>query len=159
MRSIGGALAAVMLAGCTVMQDAPRRLGSCGIALAVFVAHPRDARYEYFRIDDGVLHYGGGSDALLMKTSWSAPMTREQCDRVLELSRAAGWCDLEAKSRDGESDAAMASVAVAWEGGRVQFRRPASEATAAAVIAYLDRLARARLEKYLDRLPEAGLQR
>ncbi len=150
---------ASLLVGCTVLPDAPRRLGTCGIAMAIWMTHPTDARYEYFRIDDGKLHYGGGRDALMLKTSWSTPLTAEQCAAVRELVLKAGWLSPEMSSSETEKNEATASVAIAWDEGRCQFRLAGGAPSVVAVVEYLEVIARTRFKPSIDRLPEAGPQK
>lgn len=148
------------IAGCNVLPNAPRDLGNCGIALEIWLRHPNESRYEFVRIDRGQFAYSAGRQALLMQTSWQTDLSTEQCARILEIVRSAGWLNLTVKPEEPADGESRADIAVAWEGGgATQFVIAGGDGKVSELMAYFKPITDARFQRLIDRLPEAGLQK
>lgn len=149
----------IALTGCNVLPNAPRDLGECGIALAIWLRHPDQGKYEYFRVDAGEFGYGAGPTALALKTSWTTDLSREQCAELLALARAGGWLEADHPKVEIDRGGLHADIAVAWDADAIQFTLEGDSPALKSVVALLRTITQQRFERFINKLPESGKQR
>jgi len=146
-----------VIGGCRALPDAPTDMGTCGVALAVWVRDVTHARYMYYTVEDGELAVGGGVDGLNRSTRWRMALDAGQCARIAAIVRDSRWA--ERPPAPPEASAVRVDVSYRTEDGRGELVTSDAEPGVGQLIAALDELASRRFEPALDRLPEAGPQK
>ncbi|MSQ89818.1 MAG: hypothetical protein EXS01_00270 [Phycisphaerales bacterium] len=152
-------LALAMLCGsCNTLPTHMGKPGACEIALVIWLRAPMTAQYQYFTVEDGTFAYGGGRDALNLKTSWQTDLSPQQCAVIVKFAEEGGWLAENPPAGGCEKGAPCADIAVSGTSVRQQFVLPGENPTVVAVTDYLVKIADVRFQQVLDRLPEAGEQ-
>lgn len=143
--------------GCRAMPDAPTTMGTCGIAMAVWVRDVAHAKYLYYTVEDGELAVGGGIDAINRITRWRMALDPAQCAQLAALVRDSGW----SQGTPVPPDRTEVRVDVAYRlpDARGELVTSDAEPGVSQLLAALATLAERRFEPALDRLPEAGPQK
>lgn len=156
------ATAAALLSGCASAPLAPpHEAGSPtdGLGLELWFARIPTVQYQYFVVKaDGTLEFGGGMAALNRQTEWKGKLTAEEGKTVRTLIDEAGWLTAESPNKkDGETP--LAEIALMADGKSREVTISGANPQVQAVVDALQQVANQRLERYMRRLPDAGLQR
>lgn len=142
--------------GCRALPDAPRGMGTCGIAMAVWMRDVAHARYLYYTVEGGELAVGGGVDALNRSTRWRTALTAEQCELLSGIVRDSGW--LHAKPEPPDSSAVRVDVSFVIPQGEGELVTSDAEPGMSRLLATLADMTAGRFDRALDKLPEAGMR-
>lgn len=147
---------AVSVHACRALPDAPKDMGPCGVAMAVWMRDVAHARYLYYTVEDGELAVGGGVDALNRSTRWRTALTQEQCEMLAGILRDSGW--LHAVAVPPDSSSVRVDVSFVLPQGAAELVTSDAEPGMARLLATLSDLTARRFDRALDKLPEAGPQ-
>ena len=155
----------VVLAGVPGCDTAPIKVpedpGSAtgGLGLRLWYARPATRQYEYFTVDpDGTLGYGGGMKGFNREVDWRGPLTKDEATRLREVVDAAHWLDAEKPGREG-AESTVAEVSVRAGGAERSFTINGPDDAVARTVELLSKAAQRRFDRYMQRLPDAGVQR
>ena len=127
-----------------------------GLSFELLYRGPEQA-VAYYTLDErGVLAFGGGMDAYMHRTRWKGELTPEDVEELELLIRKNQWFEAEPTSI-GEPPPTYELKLRGPQGAhdyRVRGRSPAIDP----VLDLLDKIARRRFDKYLDRFPQPGAQ-
>lgn len=102
--------------------------------------------------------FGGGADAVNQRISWMGTLTDEQYAELQDLLQRHGWF-AGTVSSTGEPPERITRVRLQWPGGSRRFKVTGDSTDIEPIRELLDAVARQRLHRDLNRLPEAGEQR
>ncbi len=152
------AVVASMIAGCAGNPpsfDRSHVVFADGFYLELLTLGP-DRYATLYRVNGARrLGFGGGADALNRRISWVGAITDEHYAELQGLLERHGWF-AGTVSTQGESAQRITRVQVRWPGGSRRFKLKGDSADIEPVRDLLDGVARQRLLRDLDRLPEAG---
>jgi hypothetical protein len=132
-------------------------MGTCGIAMAVWVRDAAHAKYLYYTVEDGELAVGGGVDAINRITRWRMALDESQCAQLAAIVRDSAW-DPSSVLPPDRTDVRV-DIAYRLPGARGELATSDAEVGVSQLIAALAALSERRFEPALDRLPEAGPQK
>jgi len=149
----------IVAGGCGALGGTDRAASPTrGVSMSLDIRKPDQQIYELFRVTDaGRMEYGGGMRAFNGSTSWSTELSRAEIDEFLSLLAASGWCD--SRPEDDDASSIRCRIEVVCEGGRHSFTVRGEPESVVRMRAFLDPIARRRLDPELDRLPEASERR
>ncbi len=152
------AVIAAMTAGCAgkaPVRDRPQVVFAEGFHLEMWTLGP-DRYATLYRVNGARrLGFGGGVDALNRRISWVGTLTDEQYAELQGLLERHGWFAGTVSTR-GEPAERVTRVQLRWPGGSRRFKLEGDGADVQPVRDLLDGVAKQRLSRDLDRLPEAG---
>lgn len=123
-----------------------------GVELSLQVLRTGVQQYELFRVTHrGEIEYGGGMRAFNGTTGWTGHLTAEQIGEFLTLLDSTGWCEHEPP--DDREDLTRVRIEVRCHQGRHTWNVRGESEGVKRMVAFLDPIARRRLEPELDRLP------
>lgn len=150
-------LVAPLVGACATASwvETPKPTAACAAAIDFWWAEPSQARFEYFRIEGGVLAWGGGRDAFDRRTSWAMPLSTQACTALADEVERVPWAALEAEQASVTEERAF--IVIVASGATVHRAKiQADRAGIAPLKTLLDRLAAERLDATLEELPGAG---
>jgi len=152
------AVVAALTAGCAGKSpglDGPRVVFAEDFYLELSTRGP-DGYATLYRVNGARrLGFGGGTDALNRRISWVGAITDEQYAELQGLLERHGWF-AGTVSAQGEPAQRVTRGQLRWPGGSRRFKLSGDSADIDPVRDLLDGVARQRLSRDLDRLPEAG---
>ena len=155
------AAALLALAGCgtgpiKVPEDASSVTG--GLGLRLWHAKTDTRQYEYFTVDpNGTLGYGGGMKGFDRLVDWTGPLTKDEAARLREIVMAAHWLDAESPGREGK-DPVRTEVCVLNGSAERSFAISGPDEAVNRTVELLSKAAQRRFDRFMQRLPEAGVQ-
>jgi hypothetical protein len=133
-----------------------------GVAIVFQERDVDELRFRRYELDaDGTLRIGGGRSAQRQTTDWTGTATAEQIASILQAAREA---NLEAgdvvchDDPNDDGDPVRTTIEYAWPEGR---RRHDLVGDCPAILplrTVFETIGRARFQRHLDQLPEAGPQ-
>lgn len=156
------AAAAMAVPGCDsapikVPEDPASITG--GLGLRLWYARPGTRQYEYFTVDpDGTLGYGGGMKAFDREVDWRGPLTKDEAAGLRQVVDAAHWLDGAAPGREGK-ETTVAEVSVRAGNAERSFTINGPDDAVSRIVELLSKAAQRRFDRYMQRLPDAGVQR
>lgn len=115
-------------------------------------------RVARYRLDDrGVLHFGGGVDAMRGRESWSDRLRDDEAAELVGLLERVGW--LRSAPRGAGGRWPRRDVEIEGPEGRRSFTIEGADPDAEAVEAALARIAARRHEPFLDAFPKPDVER
>lgn len=161
VRLAAAALAALAAAGCasapvTPPADAgPTR----GLAMRLWWARTDTRQYEYFVVGaDGSLAYGGGMRAFERQTEWTGRLTDDEGARLRAIVDAAGWLTAAEPSVE-RAATPVAEMVFAVPGGEREVRVAGPDQAVDRAVELLGAACKRRFDRFMQRLPEAGVQK
>lgn len=125
-----------------------------GVEISFFVT-TEPGRHEYYIVEpDGRIGFGGGNDAVLNRTSWDGVMSQAQADELQAVLKEHDLLSVQAVSAR-EPDRLRWRVEIRHPGGRIRHRTTGQCDALEALRAQLADISRARLDSFLERLPQA----
>ncbi len=107
-----------------------------------------------YRVDqDGALHFGGGLDGRLGKTSWTGQMSAGEIQELRDLLTRHDWFGADPVST-GDPPGWSYDIKLTWPQGRRSFRVIGRSPAVDPIEEFLDRIARRRFDAFLDTLPK-----
>jgi len=148
---------ALLMSSCAAAPgvQAPRGVPGCEASIDVWWADPPKARFEFVRVDQGQIGWGGGLDAFDRRTSWGMMLSPDDCVQVATQLAGVDWAALEAKQESVTEDRAYV-VIVTGRPDEHRVRVQADDAAIASLRTALMAIAARRLDGTLDELPKAG---
>ena len=155
---IAAAVFWAIVAGCAGKSpglDRPEVVFADGFYLELWILG-QDRYAVMYRVNGAHrLGFGGGADAFNRRISWVGTLTDEQYAELQVLLERHGWF-AGTVSTQGEPHERITRVRLRWPGGSRRFKVTGDSADIDPVRELLDGVARQRLQRDLDRLPEAG---
>ena len=109
-----------------------------------------------YRVErDGTIHFGGGQDAQLNKTSWTGQFTNEDVEQLRALLNEHGWFDETPTSSAIDADRKY-RIDLRWPGGHRSFKVTGKSSMIAPIEDLLVEIANRRHEVFLESLPKAS---
>ncbi len=106
-----------------------------------------------YRVEpDGTIHFGGGLDARLEKTTWSGPMTVEEIQKLRDLIQRHGWFKAGPDSTDRPPGRSY-RIQLRWPQGRQTYRVIGRSLDVTPIEQLLAQAAGRRHEAFLETLP------
>ena len=140
--------------GCSSTSAAKADSPTGGISLEMSITG-RDNFAANYRVDqDGFLHFGGGQDAQLNRTSWTGQLTEQDIMQLIALLNKHGWFTELPYSLNMETDRKY-SVKLQWPGGRKSFKVQGRSLYVAPIEDLLAKIANRRHDVFLESLPKA----
>ena len=155
---IAAAVVCAIVAGCVGKPpglDRPEVVIAEGFYLELWILG-QDRYATLYRVNGARrLGFGGGPDAFNRRINWAGTLTDEKYADLQDLLERHGWF-AGTVSSPGEPVERITRVRLRWPGGSRRFTVTGSSADIEPVRELLDGAARQRLQRDLDRLPEAG---
>jgi hypothetical protein len=119
---------------------------------------PERGAFSLYRVErDGTLRFGGGVDALNERFSWSGPLTIEEIARLRQLNDEHRW--VERRSRPTDSASPRRSTLSVRDGSKYRRYRIEGECDGITPLReLLEQASQRRLDDFMRRLPQPGLQ-
>jgi hypothetical protein len=160
-RAIVGCLAVALLAACetapiAVPSDAssPTR----GLGMQLWYARTDTRQYEYFVVgEDGSLAFGGGMKAFDRETEWNGRLTDDEGTRLRAIVDAAKWLEAEDPARK-TAETPIAEFVLRSGGSERKFSIEGPDDAVKQAIEVLSKASARRFDRYMQRLPDAGVQ-
>ena len=155
---IAAAVVWAIVAGCAGKSpglDRPEVVFAEGFYLELWILG-QDRYATLYRVNGARrLGFGGGPDAFNRRINWVGTLTDQQYTELQDLLERHGWFAGTVNS-PGEPPERITRVRLRWPGGSRRFKVIGDSADIEPVRELLDGVARRRLQRDLDRLPEAG---
>ena len=155
------ALALAALAGCETAPIAPPADASSptqGLGMQLWYARTDTRQYEYFVVgEDGSLAFGGGMKAFDRETEWKGRLTDEEGKRLRQIVDAAKWLESADPARK-TAETPVADVVLRSGGSERKFVIQGPDEAAMQAVEVLAKAAQRRFDRYMQRLPDAGVQ-
>jgi hypothetical protein len=126
-----------------------------GISLQLRLTDEAGKAVVYHVDPDGMLHFGGGMDAAVDRTTWSGPLTEAEAAELRRRLEGGHWFDRELPAT-GEPAERRWWIEVRGPAGRRRHKLRGECPEAEAVEALLENAARRRLDRFMERMPEPG---
>jgi len=156
-----GALVLALVAGPIACTPAPVGAGgpdrTDGMAVRMLVERSAGSAAYYVLRTDGTLGWGGGTDALERRVTWTGELTDEELEAVRRVLNTTDWFDRPPVG-DGEPPDLRQDVAVWAAGAHVRSRIEGDDERVAALREILESAAFRRNEEFLRRLPEPSVE-
>ncbi len=124
--------------------------GSLSLTMLVLT---EDNAAALYRVEpDGTIHFGGGLDARLEKTTWFGPMTAEEIQHLRDLLERHGWYDAGPTSTDRPPGRSY-RIQLRWPQGRRTYRVIGRSRDVTPIEQLLAQAAGRRHEAFLETLP------
>lgn len=152
-------IACALLGACDTISETEREQSPTGgVEMSLQILRTATQQYQFFKVTaKGEIEYGGGMRAFNSTTGWSGAMSAEEIREFLTLLESTGWCAQEPP--DDRESATRVQIAVRCAEGRHTWNVRGEPETVTRMEAFLDPIARRRLNPELDRLPEATEKR
>ncbi len=155
---IAASVVCAIVAGCVGKSpglDRPEVVFAEGFYLELWILG-QDRYATLYRVNGARrLGFGGGPDAFNRRISWAGTLTDEQYAELQDLLERHGWF-AGTVSSPGKLAERITRVQLRWPGGSRRFKVIGDSEDIEPVRELLDGAARQRLQRDLDRLPEAG---
>ena len=155
------ALALAALAGCETAPIAPPADASSptqGLGMQLWYARTDTKQYEYFVVgEDGSLAFGGGMKAFDRETEWTGRLTAEEGARLRALVDGAKWMTADDPALK-TAETPIADIALRSGGAERKFVIQGPNEAALQVVEVLSKASQRRFDRYMQRLPDAGVQ-
>ena len=162
LRSAVAVLAALAAAGCASAPVTPPTGGpgpTGGLAMSLWFARTESRQYEYFVVGaDGSLSYGGGMRAFERQTEWTGRLTEDEGTRLRAIVDAAGWLTAAEPSVE-RAASPIAEMVFVVPGGEREVRVAGADQAVDRAVELLGAAAKRRFDRFMQRLPEAGVQK
>ncbi len=147
-------VAIVFSTGCASTGAAKADSPTGGISLEMSITG-KDNFAAIYRVEqDGTIHFGGGMDARINKTSWEGQLTELDIKQLTDLLNKHGWFnDLPSLSTTDEDR--NYDIQLRWPGGRNSFKISGKSPAVAPVEDLLAQFANRRHDVFLESLPKA----
>lgn len=161
VRSLAGAACLWLLVSCASApvvppSGAPGPTG--GLGMRLWHARTDTRQYEYFVVGaDGSLAYGGGMKAFERQTEWSGRLSDEEGARLRAIVDAAGWLTAAEPSAERAANP-VAEMVFTVPGGERDVRIAGPDQAVDRAMEVLGGAAKRRFDRFMQRLPEAGVQ-
>jgi hypothetical protein len=160
-RATVAVIAAALVAGCAGKPpdfDKLEILSAEGFYLELWI-HGQERYVTLYRVNGAHrIGFGGGADAFNKNISWVGTLTDDQYAELQRLLELHGWF-AGTVSKNGEPPERVTRVQLQWPGGSRRFKVTGHNADIEPIRKLLDGVARQRLHRDLNRLPEAGEER
>lgn len=115
----------------------------------------KDNLAAIYRVEqDGSIHFGGGQDAQLNKTSWTGQLTKQDVEQLRALLTEHGWFSAEPASSSTDADRKY-RIDLRWPGGHRSFKVTGKGSMIAPIEDLLAKIANRRHDVFLESLPKA----
>ncbi len=109
-----------------------------------------------YRVDqDGSIHFGGGKDAQLNKTSWAGKLTQQEIEQLRASLDEQGWFTAEPASSSTDADRKY-RIELRWPEGNRSYKVAGKGSKIAPIEDLLIKIANRRHDVFLDSLPQGS---
>ena len=150
--------ATITFLGCSGGSRVDPQSPTGSLSLAMLVLTEDNAAALYRVEPDGSIHFGGGLDARLEKTTWSGPMTAEEIQQLHDLLERHGWYDAGPDSTDRPQGRSY-RIQLRWPQGRRSYRLTGRSDDVTPIEQLLSQAAGRRHEAFLETLPRPSSER
>ncbi|MBL9147380.1 MAG: hypothetical protein JNM94_01670 [Phycisphaerae bacterium] len=153
------------LSGCTApmsVQAGDASSPTGGVAIVFQERDVDELRFRRYELDaDGTLRIGGGRSAQRMTTDWTGTASAEQIASILSAARTANLESGEIACQTDPNDQGepvRTTIEYAWPDGRRRLDLVGNCPSILPLRDVFESIGRARFQRHLDQLPEAGPQ-
>ncbi len=150
--------ATITFLGCSGSSRVDPQSPTGNLSLTMLVLTEDNAAALYRVEPDGSIHFGGGLDARLEKTTWSGPMTAEEIRHLHDLLEQHGWFEAGPDSTDRPPGRSY-RIQLRWPEGRQTYRVIGRSADVTPIEQLLAQAAGRRHEAFLETLPRPSAER
>lgn len=147
-------LALATNSGCSsttaVKADSP----TGGISLEMSITGKGNLAALYQVEQDGSIHFGGGQDAQLNKTSWTGQLTKQDVEQLRFLLTEHGWFTAEPAASSLDADRKY-RIELRWPDGNRSFKVTGKGSMIAPIEDLLAKITNRRHDLFLESLPKA----
>lgn len=141
--------------GCSTTSAAKANSPTGGISLQMSIKG-KDNLAALYRVEqDGSIHFGGGQDAQLNKTSWTGQLTQQDVEQLRASLDEHGWFTAEPASSSIDADRKY-RIDLRWPGGNRNFKVTGKGLMIAPIEDLLVKFANRRHDLFLESLPKAS---
>lgn len=147
-------VASAVNVGCASTDAAEANSPTGGISLEMSITG-KDNLAAIYRVEqDGSIHFGGGMDARINKTSWTGQLTEQDIEHLRASLDEHGWFTQDPASSSIDSDRKY-RIDLRWPGGHRSFKVTGKGPKIAQIEDLLAKIANRRHDVFLESLPKA----
>ena len=155
MQSIVVVIVLSVCLGCSSTSATKANSPTGGLSLKMSITGKGNLAALYLVEQDGSIHFGGGQDAQLNKTSWTEQLTKQDVEQLRALLNEHGWFTAEPVSSSVDADRKY-RIELRWPGGHRSFKVTGKGSMIAPIEDLLAKIANRRHEVFLESLPKAS---
>lgn len=146
-------IAALVNSSCSSTREANANSPTGGISLEMSITGKDNLAVNYRVDQDGSLHFGGGLDAQINKTSWTGQLSSQEVKQLVALLNEHGWFKQEPDSSSIDADRKY-SIDLRWPDGHRSFDVTGKGSGIAPIEELLARVTNRRHDEFLESLPK-----
>ena len=148
-------IALVANTGCSSTSAVKANSPTGGLSLKMSITG-KDNLAALYRVDqDGSIHFGGGQDAQINKTSGTGQLTKQDVEQLRALLTEHGWFTAEPASSSVDADRKY-RIDLRWPVGNRNFKVTGKGSMIAPIEDLLVKFANRRHDLFLESLPKAS---
>lgn len=148
-------LVLTIIAGCSSTTSSKAKSITGGISLEMSIKGKGNLAALYRVEKDGSIHFGGGQDAQLNKTTWTGQLTKLEVEQLRATLDEHGWFTAEPDSSSVDADRKY-RIDLRWPGGHRSFKVTGKGSMIAPIEYLLVKIANRRHDVFLESLPKAS---
>ena len=130
-----------------------------GVGVELWYARTDTRQYEYYVVrPDGGFSVAGGMKAFERQPEWTGRLQDDEAKRLRAIVDAAGWLTADDPSRTG-ANTPVAEITLRVPGGERELTIEGKDPQVEQAVELLSTAARRRFDRFMQRLPEAGVQK